>query len=267
MRFFWLLVFLIFFLSLSSIVEFNSIVYAQLQKLEQPPVIITQVELNSPYKLVPENISCSQWNATAKVYSSLCRENIVPNRGVMCTQFIGSAECEPIHIQSDPSTACNISPGYYNNGTAMKDTFHSTGEQWVVLYNRLDTPVSLSGFNIIWYGAWGGISLEAGPTYFMTLSPNQSCTYAFIATNDPLSIDPVNATATVSYSYQDNQYVFSTPPLTDTYHDSGIWQYDGTHWTFTDKQSTVPEFPFAASILVAGIASLLVLFQLKFRIK
>ena len=56
-----------------------------------------------------------------------------------------------------------------------------------------------------------------------------------------------------------------TPPLTDVSDDSRTWQYNGTGWMFTDKQVTIPEFPFAIPVFIISIASLIIFYRIKFR--
>lgn len=64
------------------------------------PVIITQVELNDPYKTIPQDISCMQWNKMAdqKLVPYYCTENVIPKEAVECGYPMMSPHvCNPVH--------------------------------------------------------------------------------------------------------------------------------------------------------------------------
>ena len=71
----------------------------------------------------------------------------------------------------------------------------------------------------------------------------------------------------ISYNDDNKDYNVSTSSFSDTYNDIRTWQYDGNKWIFVEENSVkVPEFPFAVSVLVISVASLLVFYRMKFKI-
>src|SRR5579872_2136917 len=61
-----------------------------------PPAIITQVELASPFALFPNNQTCYDKPGFDSVHT--CSTDVLPGHKVQCGYFIGSRTCEPIHL-------------------------------------------------------------------------------------------------------------------------------------------------------------------------
>ncbi|MHB8546776.1 MAG: hypothetical protein ACYDAJ_08425 [Nitrosotalea sp.] len=73
-------------------------------------------------------------------------------------------------------------------------------------------------------------------------------------------------TIEVSYYYDGKPYTTATPSLTDTYNDSGTWQFDGNKWVFAEQNTmTVPEFPFAVPVMLIGMMSVIIFYGIKTR--
>src|SRR5438309_2613685 len=100
------------------------------------PVIISQVELGSPFKFLPDNQTCTSPPKFGSINN--CLTDLVPSRKVACAYFLGSSTCEPIHI-NNIINPCNVTDGFYPP---------EFGEQWVTLYNKLDTGTTVSHFEI-----------------------------------------------------------------------------------------------------------------------
>lgn len=239
-----------------------------------PPVIITQVELDSHFVLLPDTQTCFDKPGFASSYT--CSTGLVPGHKVQCGYFLGSKTCEPIHLNSHFANSCIIATGFYANGTAMKDISHEFGEQWASLYNRLDRPITVSHFKIFSYKDWD--AAYEGPTLpyhvanppsispYLVLGPHQSCIYGFYAIDEPMSLNTKDTILTAVYQYNGTQYQSQTPQLTDNYNDSKTWQLDGNTWTFAEQNTvTVPEFQLTIPILLIGIVSVIAFYRIKFR--
>lgn len=146
------------------------------------------------------------------------------------------------------------------------------GTQWVRIYNPnlADIPldsVYLAGSNGEYAHFDYGSTLESGHDVIVqlnrlhsswsnmrnTISINSS--YPDIYGNDLHINTPSESSTTWD----------KTPPLTDVYNDSRTWQYNGAGWIFTDKQVTIPEFPFAVPILLVSITSLIIFHRIRSR--
>lgn len=242
---------------------------------KNPPVIITQVELDSPFVFLPDAQTCFDKPGFASAYT--CSTDIIPGHKVQCGYFIGSKTCEPIHLNPHFVNSCTIATGFYVNGTAMKDTSHEFGEQWASLYNRLDRPITVSQFEIFPYKDWE--ATYEGPTLpyhvanppsispYLVLGPHQSCTYGFYAIDDPMSLNTKSTTLTAVYQYNGTQYSSQTLPLTDNYNDSKTWQYDGNKWVFAEQNTVkVPEFgALAIPVFLIGTMSVVIFYRIQFR--
>ena len=100
------------------------------------------------------------------------------------------------------------------------------------------------------------------------IGPNEKCTLALSSNyyQGALEVKPVNMTLQVSYYSDGKPYTTATPSLTDTYNDSGTWQFDGNKWVFAEQNTmTVPEFPFAVPVMLIGIISTMVFYRMRFR--
>jgi hypothetical protein len=196
------------------------------------PITITQVELDDSYLIIPDDVSCAQWNEMAiqKKVPYYCIENIVPNKAVECAMFITHPNvCTPVHMTYNFTNACSFHSELQSGGTPIVEKY-SKGNQWIILHNTQNNNVSISGFNMKWNST--GFYENYDANFSLTLSPREDCTIAGYFVNSNTS------TALIQYKYHGNSYVFKTPRLTDNHHDSGIWQYDGTTWTF--EQLPVP---------------------------
>lgn|SRR5574337_136506 len=216
-----------------------------------PPAIITQVELASPFALFPDNQTCYDKPGFASAYT--CTIDIIPGHKVQCGYFIGSRTCEPIHqYTSGTNQNCLGSQGISN------------APQWFDVYNTLNKTIHLQYFTVKVPTPNGSYS-EDGPYYAIPdMGPHEKCTYGFYPIDEPLSLDPTNKTMLISYDYDGKHYTASTPLLSDGYNDNRTWQYDGSQWVFTDSVVSVPEFPFAVPILLAGVVSVMILYRIRF---
>lgn len=241
---------------------------------KNPPVIITQVELDSPFVFLPDTQTCFDKPGFSCTY--IFSTDLVSGHKVQCGYFSSSNTCEPIHLNDHFVNSCTIATGFYANGTAIEDISHEFGEQWVSLYNRLDKPVTVSHFEIFPYENWQ--TTYEGPKLpyhvanppsispYLVLGPHQSCKYGFYAIDEPMSLNTKNTTLTAVYQYDGTQYQSQTPHLTDNDNDSKTWQFDGNTWTFADQDTVVvPEFPFASMILLASFVSVIIFYSVKFR--
>lgn len=224
---------------------------------QNPPVIIAQAELDDPYVPITQDVSCSQWNklANQRLEPYYCTENVVPKEAVECgTSMLNPNLCIPVHLTYNFTNACAFYSGYTGSGIPIID-MHDHGSQWLVLYNNEDTTTNVSNFSMKWGDPIGGSNYDYN--YSLILAPHQNCTLSDIFG------DSENSTIIIQYNYHGSHYLFKTPLLTDNYHDSRVWQYNGTGWMFTDMSVTVPEFPFAIPVLLVGIASLVVFYRIQ----
>ena len=232
------------------IIASTNLVYAE----QTSPVIITQVELDSPFALYSENQTCI--TPPLNGYINNCLTDLVLGHKVKCTYFIGSKTCQPLH-QFTNST---------NHDCFNYENF-SSAPQWFDVYNTQNTTAVLQNFTVIekWnhqpYGHIGPYSTV------LELKPHEKCTIGFTPINEPLAVPLNNMIMDISYNYDNKDYNASTSSFSDTYNDIRTWQYDGNKWTFVEENSVkVPEFPFAVSVLVISVASLLVFYRMKFKI-
>lgn len=227
---------------------------------ENPPVIITQVELNSPYKPIPQDISCVQWNELAdkKLVPYFCTENVVPKEAVECGYSLMSPHaCNPVHETYNFTDACPFHSGFLPNGTPIVEKY-AKGDQWITIYNTQDKPVNISNFNMKWNST--GFYENYDANFSLTLSPHEQCS---LVSN---FVESTTGTALIQYEYQGNNYVFKTPQLADGYHDLRVWQFDGNKWVF-DQQNMlkVPEFDtLAIPVLIMGIILVMTFYRMRF---
>jgi predicted secreted protein with PEFG-CTERM motif len=214
-------------------------------------VIITQVELDSPLLLMPDNQTCT---LPAKPgFINNCRTDLIPGQKVQCYYSLGSNTCEPRHqYTSGTNQSCfgsNASPN---------------APQWFDLYNTQNKTVQIQLFQlIILQGgkSWGNEGLFPTP---INLGPHEKCTFGLGPSDEPLSLDQTNMGFAASYTFEGKNYTASTPPLTDLYNDTRTWQYDGNKWTFAEHNTiTIPEFPFAVPILLISTISAIVFYRMK----
>ncbi|NHI02840.1 hypothetical protein DYY67_0744 [Candidatus Nitrosotalea sp. TS] len=236
------------------------------------PIAITQVELNDPFKILPDDTTCEDAGV-----GEGCAVNLVPNHKVACGHYIGSGSCEPIHVENNLTNPCVIASGFHADGAPVQDVHTKYGEQWITLYNRLDTPITASHFEIYaykegWQSDYSGPALPyhvANPPSiapYLIMLPHQSCTYGFMAIDEPLSLNTENTTLTAVYQYNGTQYISQTPALTDICNDSRTWQFDGNKWVFAEQNTVpIPEFSFAVPILLIGITSMIIFYRIRFR--
>lgn len=254
----------IIIISLLILVSCNHVVFAQqtsypnsltLSEGSNPPVIITQVELASPFALFPDNQTCYDKPGFASAYT--CTTDIIPNHKVQCGYFIGSDTCEPIH---------QYTSGTDKNCLGTQGTGISNSPQWFDVYNTQNETIQLQYFDVKIPSTSGSYS-EDGPHYTIpAIGPHEKCTFFFFPVDEPISLDPTNKTILISYDYEGKHYVSSTPQLTDLDNDGRTWQYDGNKWIFAEQNTvSVPEFPFASIVLLTGITSMIVFHRMKFR--
>lgn len=227
-----------------------------LPKGSNPPVIINQVELDSQFKFLPDNDTCSSQHVFYPHHS--CLTDLVPGHKVECSYFYGT-NCQPLHqyTANTNKTCLSLSQSWSSYD----------GPQWFEIYNTLDKPVQLQYFDVKIPSTYSSGISEAGPYYSTSaIGPHEKCTFAFSPVDEAMDFDPTNLTIMISYDYDGKHYTASTPPLTDIYNDSRTWQFNGNKWTFAEQNTvTIPEFPFAIPILLAGIASLVVLYKIRFK--
>ncbi|MGI0092766.1 MAG: hypothetical protein ACREA8_01540 [Nitrosotalea sp.] len=218
-----------------------------------PPVILSQVELGSQFKFLPDNITCTSQPAVHPQRS--CLTNLVPDRKVECSYISGNS-CEPLHqYTSGTNKSCF--------GDSVQP-ISSSGSQWFDLYNTQNKTVPLQYFGI---KLISGNDIQQSKGGGFGIGPHEKCT--LVLSNNysqgALEFKPVNMTIQVSYYYDGKPYTTATPSLTDTYNDSETWQFDGNKWIFVEQNTmTVPEFPFAQIILVFGIISTVVIYRIRF---
>lgn len=220
---------------------------------DQPPILITQVELGSPFLLMPNNQTCT---LPAKPgFINNCLTDLIPGHNVQCAYSLSSNTCEPLHQYTSGTNQSCFGTGSSPNAP-----------QWFDLYNTQNKTVQIRLFQlIILQGAkpWGNEGLF--PTT-VNLGPHEKCTIAIGPSDEPLSLDQTNMGFAVFYTFEGKNYTASAPPLTDLFNDARTWQYDGNKWMFA-KQNTVsiPEFQFATLILLVGITSLVVLYRIRYK--
>ena len=221
-----------------------------------PPVILSQVELGSQFKFLPDNIICTSQPAVHPQHS--CLTNLVPGRKVECSYISGNS-CEPLHqYTSGTNHSCF--------GDSMQP-ISSSGSQWFELYNTQNKTVQLQYFGFKLISEKNMQQSEGGG---FGIGPHEKCTLALSNSyyQGALEFKPVNMTIDVSYYYNGKPYTTATPSLTDTYNDSGTWQFDGNKWTFAEQNTIpVPEFPYAIPVLLVSIISLIFLYQIKLKQK
>lgn len=216
------------------------------------PVILSQVELASPFKFLPDNLTCTSQPSVYPQHS--CLTNLVPDRKVECSYISGNS-CEPLHqYTSGTNKSC-----FSNSVQSI-----SSSTQWFDLYNTQNKTVQLQnfGFKLI-----SGNNTQQSEGGGFDLGPHEKCTLALSNSysQGALEVKPVNMTIQVSYYYDGKPYTTATPLLTDTYNDSGTWQFDGNKWVFAEQNTmTVPEFPFAVPVMLIGLVSTIVFYRMQF---
>ncbi|MDE1838453.1 MAG: hypothetical protein KGH87_00900 [Thaumarchaeota archaeon] len=230
------------------------------------PIIITQVELATA--LQPGNQSgtdCVVYHNGTKIcqsYSSPYRTDVhSPYYDIQCAFFGGI--CQLTHQIERLGDQCDSLQQY------------PQGTQWIQIYNQMNSTVHLTHFGVTRIlddilhiqnmpPQYAGADY-AGSTNF-AMSPHQICSYGFIAGPIGSALEfPLNDTSlAVAYDYNGTHHVAATPFLVDLYNDSKTWQYDGSKWVFTDSSVSIPEFPFAIPILLAGIISVIIFYRVKF---
>ncbi len=218
---------------------------------ETSPVIITQVELDSSFLLMPDNQTCT---LPAKPgFINNCRTDLIPGKNVQCSYFIGSSTCEPLHQYTSSTNQSCFGPDGISNAS-----------QWFDLYNTQNKTVQIQLFQlIILQGekSWGNEGLF--PTT-VNLRPHEKCTIGLDPVDGPVSLDQTNMGFAASYTFEGKNYTVSTPFLTDLYNDTRTWQYDGNKWAFAEQNTvTIPEFPFAIIVLAISLISLVVFLRIK----
>jgi hypothetical protein len=213
---------------LLGITSLNQISYAE---NNNPPVVITQVEIDSPLAFYPDNSTCT--SPPQPGFINNCLTDLVPGHKVQCGFFIGSSTCEPIHQYTTGT-----------NQSCFSNYETSSGPQWFDIYNTLDATVDLQNFtalNKLNYGPYG----QEGPfSTILEMKPHERCTFAWQPVDESLSLDLNNVSMGISYKYNGKDYNVATPYFSDTYNDTRTWQFDGNKWTFAEQNTvTVPEFP------------------------
>ena len=218
-----------------------------------PPVILSQVELASQFKFLPDNTTCTSQPAVLPQHS--CLTNLVPGRKVECSYISGNS-CEPLHeYTSGTNQIC---------GDSVQQPVPSSGSQWFDLYNTQNKTVQLQYFGLKLISGTDNYQSEGGG---FEIGPHEKCTSTLSNSyyQGALEFKPVNITIQVSYYYDGKPYTTATPSLTDTYNDSGTWQFDGNNWTFAEQNTaSVPEFPYATIVLITSITSLVIFYRMKF---
>jgi hypothetical protein len=220
-----------------------------------PPVLITQVELDSPFVFLPDNQICYDKPGFSNNYT--CLTNLVPGHKVQCAYFLGSSTCEPIHQHTSGT-----------NKSCLGSLGASNAPQWFDVYNTQNKTIQLQYFDVRVPSHGGGSYNEDGPYYTIpSIGPHEKCTYGFFPVDEAISLDPTNKTIAISYDYEGKHYTTSTPSFTDLYNDTRTWQFDGNKWIFAEQNTvTVPEFPFAIPVLLTSIILLVVFYRMKFRL-
>ena len=143
----------------------------------------------------------------------------------------------------------------------------SGAPQWFDVYNTQNKTIQLQYFDVKVPSQVGSYS-EDGPYYSVpALGPYEKCTYGFFPVDEPITLDPINKTMSISYDYDGKHYVTSTPSLTDLYNDTRTWQFNGNKWIFAEQNmASIPEFPFEILVLLIGFTSLIVFSKITIRI-
>ena len=224
------------------------------------PVIITQVELATPLEQGYEpTTNCDTYQNGTKICHTLespYRTNPnSPYYNVKCG-FYGYSTCELLHQFYALNSTCDIPD---NNSQA---------NQWVEIYNSLNSTVQLTDFGVTRIldsvqSVPSGSPPEYAGAYHkgdwtLTLSSHQSCFIGFLGNTGSDLEFPLNDTSlAVTYTYANKYYMAATPFLNDLSNDTRTWQFDGTSWTYSGKQSAIPEFPFAIPVLLTIAMSLI----------
>lgn len=217
---------IIFALLLFSVGLFKQVSYAENKNY---PVIITQVELDDAYKTIPSGFSCTQWNEMAGkgLVSYYCTENVIPKEAVECGHPLMNPNiCNPVNVTYNFTDACSFYSGFRPDGTPIT-TRYSSGNQWILLQNTETIPINISDFNMKWNATGFYENYETNAS--LILHPQEQCRIA------STFLETTEGTALIQYQYLGNNYTFKTPQLADYYHDSRVWKYDGTNWTFKDE--------------------------------
>lgn len=202
-------------------------VYAENQN---PPVIITQVELGSPLVLLPDNQSCT--SPPDPKSTNNCLADLVPGHKVQCGYSRGST-CEPLHHWTS-GTNQSCLEGYPQGGAP----------QWFDMYNTSGMIVDLQNFTVFNklnfkpYGSMGPFST------ILELRPHEKCTFSWLPMDQALYMGLNNISMAISYNYDGKYYNVSTPSLSDTYNDTRTWQLDNNKWIFAQNETGVGnQFP------------------------
>jgi hypothetical protein len=215
------------------------------------PIIISQVELDSPFALAPESETCTV--PPKPGFINNCLTDLVPNHRVQCSYFIGSNSCEPIH-QYTGST----------NPSCLDNTTISQTPQWFDMYNTQNNTIQIQLFRVQTLQNMKPWGEENYVPVQITLNPYQKCTYGFGPVDESLTLDQTNMGFAASYTFDGKNYTASTIPLTDTQNDTKTWQYDGDKWNFAEQNTIpIPEFPFVQIILVASITSSIIFYRIR----
>ena len=217
------------------------------------PVIINQVELDSAFAFFPDNQTC--YDKPGFVNNYTCSIDIIPGHKVQCTYFLGASSCEPIHQYTSGTNRSCFGPDGSPNAP-----------QWFDLYNTQNKTVQIQLFQLIILQGqkpWGNEGLF--PTK-VNLGPHEKCTIGLGPLDEPLSLDQTNMGFAASYTFEGKNYTATTPPMTDISNDSKTWQFDGNKWTFAEQNTIpVPEFPFAITVLIISVTSLIIFYRIKFK--
>ncbi|HZS73391.1 MAG TPA: hypothetical protein VFA69_02700 [Candidatus Nitrosotalea sp.] len=216
-----------------------------------PPVIISQVELDSSFVFLPDNQTCYDKPGFTNSYT--CSTDVILGKKVQCAYFLGSNICEPIH--------------QYTGGTGRSCLGFNGPQapQWFDMYNPQNKSLSITLFEVQILHNMKPWTYQAAPIP-ITLEPHEGCTYGFEPVDGPLLFDQANMSFAITYSYEGKNYTVTIPQLTDQYNDSRTWQYDGNVWTFAEKNTVlIPEFPFVTPVLLIGIVSTIAFYRIKSR--
>lgn len=221
-----------------------------------PPVVITQVELDSPFVFLPDNQTCTSPPQFGFVNN--CLTDLVPGHKVQCSYFLGSRTCEPLH---------QYTSGTNRNCMGSQSLGNASAPQWFDVYNTQNKTIQLQYFDVRVPSTISTGYSEFGPYYAIPqIEPHEKCTFAITPFGEPIALDQTNRTIIVSYDFEGKHYTTSTPKLTDVYNDSRTWQFDGNKWVFAEKNTVaVPEFPFTIPVFLVSITSLIVFYRIKFR--
>lgn len=231
---------------------------------DDPPVIITQVELSTPLQVgyTTQTVCTVMLNDTKVCYpvKNPYDNPRSPYYNIDCRSFNGENSCELIHEDVINNHVC--------------DSLHApAGQQKIDIYNNLNHSVNLTNFEVNSFvnkTVYVDESLQytkefSEGNWNVTMNPHQICTFAISSVNTALEIPLRNTSFTITYVYDGKNYTVNTPFLTDLNNDSKTWQDEGNKWVFAEQNTvTVPEFPFVIPILLIGIISLIVFYKIKF---